>query len=167
MQRVGVDAVDRPLQCMAMDGPAAFVDYAHTPDALDVSLRALRAHCRGKLWCVFGCGGDRDRGKRPQMGKTAERRSDHVILTSDNPRSEDAQLIIDDILAGFADAANATVIEDRATAIAWALDQAGDDDVVLIAGKGHEEYQESRGERIAFSDYAVAKKALAAKGGGQ
>ena len=167
LQCVTVDAVDRSLQCTAKDGSAAFVDYAHTPDALDVALRALRAHCRGELWCVFGCGGDRDKGKRPQMGRIAEQLSDRVVVTTDNPRSEDTQAILDDILAGLAHTDKATVIEDRAAAIAWAIEQAADDDVVLIAGKGHENYQESNGERIAFSDYAVAKQALAAKEGGQ
>lgn len=155
------------MQRVTMDGPATFVDYAHTPDALDVSLRALRAHCRGKLWCVFGCGGDRDKGKRPQMGAVAEKGSDRVVLTNDNPRSEDAQAIVDDILTGFAHADNVSVIEDRAAAIAWTVDQAAEDDVVLIAGKGHEDYQDLNGERIAFSDYAVAQKALAAKEGGR
>ena len=155
------------MQRVAMDGPAAFVDYAHTPDALKVALQALRAHCQGKLWCVFGCGGDRDKGKRPQMGEVAERLSDRVVVTTDNPRSEDSQLIIDDILTGLLRADQATVIEDRAAAIAWAVEQAGDDDVLLIAGKGHEDYQESNGKRIAFSDYAVAQKALAAKEGAQ
>jgi len=165
MQRVAVDAVDRSLQCMAMEGPAVFVDYAHTPAALEVALRALRAHCRGKLWCVFGCGGDRDQGKRPQMGTAAERQSDRVVVTTDNPRTEDAQEIIADIVSGFAHASEATVIEDRAAAIAWVIDQAAHDDVVLVAGKGHEGYQESNGEQIEFSDYGVAQKALAAREG--
>ena len=101
------------------------------------------------------------------MGEVAERHSDHVIITTDNPRSEDARAIIDDILDGLAHADEATVIEDRAAAIAWAIEQARDHDVVLIAGKGHECYQESNGERIAFSDYAVAQQALAAKEGAQ
>jgi UDP-N-acetylmuramoyl-L-alanyl-D-glutamate--2,6-diaminopimelate ligase len=166
-QCVAVDAVDRSLQCVTKDGPTVFVDYAHTPDALDVALRALRAHCHGKLWCVFGCGGDRDKGKRPEMGKVAEQLSDRVVVTTDNPRSEDTQAILDDILTGLADTGKATVIEDRAAAIAWAIEQAADNDVVLIAGKGHENYQESNGERIAFSDYAIAEQALAAKEGGQ
>lgn len=165
MQRVAVDAVDRSLQWMAMEGPAVFVDYAHTPNALDVALRAVRAHCRGKLWCVFGCGGDRDKGKRPQMGAVAERQSDGVVVTTDNPRTENAQTIIDDVVSGFVNASEAMVIEDRAAAIAWAIDQAADDDVVLVAGKGHEEYQEANGEQIAFSDYGVAQKALAARDG--
>jgi len=162
-----VSAPPGRMQRVAMEGPAVFVDYAHTPTALDSALRALRAHCSGKLWCVFGCGGDRDQGKRPQMGKAAEQHSDHVVVTTDNPRSEDAQIIIEDILAGAAHADEVTIIEDRAAAIAWAIDQARDDDVVLIAGKGHEDYQESNGERVAFSDYAVAQKALAAKKGAQ
>ena len=162
-----VSAPPGRMQRVAMGGPAVFVDYAHTPTALDGALRALRAYCPGKLWCVFGCGGDRDQGKRPQMGKAAEQYSDHVVVTTDNPRSEDAQIIIDDILAGTAHADKVTIIEDRAAAIAWAIDQARDDDVVLIAGKGHEDYQESNGERVAFSDYAVAQKALAAKEGAE
>jgi UDP-N-acetylmuramoyl-L-alanyl-D-glutamate--2,6-diaminopimelate ligase len=167
MQRVAVDAVERSMQRVTVDGPAVFVDYAHTPDALEVALRALRAHCRGQLWCVFGCGGDRDKGKRPQMGKAAEQHGDRIVITTDNPRSEDAQTIINDIVAGLARADAATIIEDRATAIAWAIEQARDDDVVLIAGKGHEAYQDLAGGRIAFSDYAVAQKALAAKAGAQ
>lgn len=165
LQRVAVDAVDRSLQCMVKDGPAVYIDYAHTPTALDSVLRALRAHCRGKLWCVFGCGGDRDQGKRPQMGKTAEHRSDHIVVTTDNPRTEDPEAIIGDILGGIEKADKLTVIEDRAAAIAWAIDQAGDEDIVLVAGKGHEDYQELASERIAFSDYAIAQQALAAKEG--
>ena len=163
MQRVAVDAVDRSLQSMAMDGPAVFVDYAHTPDALEAALRALRPHCRGKLWCVFGCGGDRDQGKRPSMALAAEQHSDRIVVTTDNPRGEDASRIIDDIVAGFTRAGDVTVIEDRAAAIAWSIDEAAEGDVILIAGKGHEDYQESKGERIAFSDFAVAEKALAAR----
>ena len=165
MQRVAVDAVDRSLQCMAKDGPAVYVDYAHTPDALEGALRALRAHCRGKLWCVFGCGGDRDTGKRPQMATVAERRADLVVVTTDNPRSEDAAAIIDDIVAGISRRDDLTVIEDRAAAIAWAVENAADNDVVLIAGKGHEGSQEVAGERTRFSDYAVAESALAAREG--
>lgn len=160
-----VSAPPGRMQRVAMEGPAVFVDYAHTPAALEVALRALRAHCRGELWCVFGCGGDRDKGKRGQMGTAAERQSDRVVVTTDNPRTEDAQEIIADIVSGFANAGEATVIEDRAAAIAWAIDQAAHDDVVLVAGKGHEGYQESNGERIVFSDYGIAQKALAAREG--
>jgi UDP-N-acetylmuramoyl-L-alanyl-D-glutamate--2,6-diaminopimelate ligase len=155
------------MQRVAMDGPAVFVDYAHTPIALEVALRALRAHCRGKLWCVFGCGGDRDAGKRPLMGEAAEHYSDYVVITDDNPRSENAELIIDDIVNGLAHPGAATIIEDRAAAIAWAIRQAGAHDVVLVAGKGHENYQEVNGERLPFSDYAVAAGALAARKGAQ
>lgn len=141
-------------------GPAVFVDYAHTPNAIEVALRALRSHCRGKLWCVFGCGGDRDTGKRPLMGRAAERLADHVVVTSDNPRSEDAGDIITAIVDGFNDGQNATIIEDRAAAIAWAIRQAGASDVILLAGKGHENYQLIGDERRDFSDYGTASANL-------
>jgi UDP-N-acetylmuramoyl-L-alanyl-D-glutamate--2,6-diaminopimelate ligase len=152
------------MQRVATEGPAVFVDYAHTPDALDGALRALRAHCRGRLWCVFGCGGDRDRGKRPQMGKAAERQADRVVLTTDNPRFEDPAQIVDDIRDGMAHPEQVVAIEDRAAAIAWAIGEAADDDVVLIAGKGHEACQEANGECVEISDYAVARQALLARG---
>ena len=155
------------MQRVAMDGPAVFVDYAHTPAALEVALRALRAHCRGRLWVVFGCGGDRDVGKRPQMGKAAEHFADHVVITNDNPRSEDADAIIDDIVAGLAHPEQVTIIEDRAAAIAWTIERAAGTDAILVAGKGHEDYQEMGGKRVPFSDYAIARKALAVKGGAQ
>ncbi|MEJ2297882.1 MAG: UDP-N-acetylmuramoyl-L-alanyl-D-glutamate--2,6-diaminopimelate ligase [Woeseiaceae bacterium] len=153
------------MQRVPGEGPAVYVDYAHTPNALDNALHALRAHCRGKLWCVFGCGGDRDRGKRPEMGRVAERLADRLVLTNDNPRSEEPARIVDDILAGLARAERATVVEDRAAAIAWAISRAAPEDTVLIAGKGHESYQEAHGERIAISDYAIAGGALAAREG--
>ena len=153
------------MQRVAMDGPAVFVDYAHTPAALEVALRALRAHCRGRLWVVFGCGGDRDSGKRPQMGKAAEHLADQVVITNDNPRSENADAIVDDIVAGLTHPERATIIEDRAAAIAWTIERAADTDAILVAGKGHEDYQETRGKRVPFSDYAVARKALAVKEG--
>ena len=155
------------LQRVATDGPAVYVDYAHTPAALESALNALRSHCTGLLWCVFGCGGDRDAGKRPQMGTAAEQNSDRLVVTSDNPRSEDPAAIIHDVMGGLANPNAAVAIEDRGTAIAWAIAQAKEDDVVLVAGKGHEEYQEANGARIPFSDYAVAQQALAAKEGGQ
>ncbi len=137
-------------------------DYAHTPDAHEHELRALRQHCRGQLWCVFGCGGDRDKGKRPLMGEVAARLADHVVLTSDNPRSEDAQTIIDEIRAGFSGAA--TIERDRATAIALAIAQAQPGDIVLLAGKGHEDYQLIGAEVRPFSDSAVAAAVLQARG---
>lgn len=141
----------------ARDGmPAVYVDYAHSPQAIDAALRALRAHCSGRLWCVFGCGGDRDAGKRPQMARVAERHADQVVITSDNPRGESPTAIIDDICAGLARPDAATVIEDRATAIAWAVGAADSDDVILIAGKGHENYQLVGDERLDFSDYGAA-----------
>ena len=136
--------------------PAVYIDYAHTPAALNVALRALRAHCKGKLWCVFGCGGERDVGKRPQMGRVAERRADRIVVTNDNPRGESPAAIISAIMTGIARADCATVIEDRAAAIAWAISEAGATDTVLIAGKGHENYQLIGDERRDFTDYGVA-----------
>ena len=163
-----VSAPPGRMQRVVVDGPlpAVFVDYAHTPAALESALRALRAHCKGTLWCVFGCGGERDAGKRPQMGRVAERRADRVVITSDNPRGEDPQAIIDGIVAGMSRADSATVIADRAAAIAWAIDAAAADDVVLVAGKGHEDYQLLGDGRIDFSDYAAARANLEARAGG-
>ena len=136
----------------AMAAPAVYVDFAHTPEALDVVLRALRAHCRGQLWCVFGCGGDRDKGKRPQMGRIVEHRADRAVITSDNSRSEKPADIFAAIAAGLQHPEAAVVIEDRATAIAWAIATAAANDVVLVAGKGHENNQ---------SDLALASANLA------
>ena len=143
--------------------PLAIVDYAHTPDALEQALRAARAHCSGKLLCVFGCGGDRDRGKRAQMGRVAESLADVLFITDDNPRGEDPQRIVADILAGLRDSARAQVQHDRAAAIAAALVAAAPGDVVLVAGKGHEDYQLVGAERRAFSDLAQVHAALAAR----
>ena len=143
--------------------PSVYVDYAHTPAALEVAIRALRPHCRGRLWCVFGCGGDRDRGKRPVMAKIAERRADHVVITNDNPRSEEPASIIADIVSGLASDDQATIIADRAAAIAWTISNAGSADVILIAGKGHENYQLIGDERRDFSDFGAASANLAAR----
>jgi len=140
--------------------PWVYVDYAHTPAALELVLRALRIHCMGRLWCVFGCGGDRDTGKRPIMGRIAERLADRPVITNDNPRSEAPEAIIADILAGFSAPAVATVIEDRSAAIAWAIRSAGADDIVLVAGKGHENHQLIGTQRLDFSDYGVARECL-------
>ena len=143
--------------------PLVVVDYAHTPDALAQALTSLRAHAAAKLVCVFGCGGDRDRGKRPQMAQIAGAEADVVIVTDDNPRGEDGDAIVADILAGFA-APQAVVVErDRAAAIARAIGQAGPDDIVLVAGKGHEPYQEVAGVRHPFDDTVVARRALEAR----
>ncbi|HEY0766872.1 MAG TPA: UDP-N-acetylmuramoyl-L-alanyl-D-glutamate--2,6-diaminopimelate ligase, partial [Steroidobacteraceae bacterium] len=120
--------------------PLAIVDYAHTPDALAKALRAARLHCRGQLRVVFGCGGDRDAGKRPLMGRVAAELADDIIVTDDNPRSEDPARIVADILAGVAQRAPLVVEHDRALAIRLGLQRSGPDDVVLIAGKGHEDY---------------------------
>lgn len=132
--------------------PIAIVDYSHTPDALEKALSALRRHATGQLWCVFGCGGERDQGKRALMGEIAARFADQVIVTSDNPRGEDPLAIIADIKAGTADAGHVVTIADRREAIAAALDQAGPGDIVLVAGKGHESHQEIAGRKLPFSD---------------
>lgn len=140
--------------------PLVVVDYAHTPDALEQALSSLRGHTAGKLICVFGCGGERDRGKRPQMAVIAERGADCVIVTDDNPRGEDGDAIVREIVAGFARHERVQVQRDRALAIADALRLAGSDDTVLIAGKGHEPYQEIAGVKHPFDDLAVARAAL-------
>jgi UDP-N-acetylmuramoyl-L-alanyl-D-glutamate--2,6-diaminopimelate ligase len=144
--------------------PLAIVDYAHTPDALDNALRAARAHCAGRLLCVFGCGGDRDRGKRAPMGQAAESLADELFITDDNPRSEDPARIVADILGGLRHPERAQVAHDRARAIRAALHSARAGDVVLVAGKGHEDYQLAGGERRAFSDLAQVRAALAGRG---
>ena len=145
----------------ALGQPLVVVDYAHTPDALEQALTSLRAHVRGRLICVFGCGGERDRGKRAQMAAIAERHADAIIVTDDNPRGEDGDAIVAEILAGFDDTRAITVERDRAAAIAAAICQANQGDSVLIAGKGHEPYQEIAGVRHPFDDTRVAADALA------
>lgn len=145
--------------------PLVVIDYAHTPDALEKALSTL-AEIRpegGRLFCVFGCGGDRDPGKRPMMGAIAEKIADVAVLTSDNPRTEDPQAILRDVLAGM-DAARTHVEADREAAIHWAVSQARAGDVVLVAGKGHEEYQDIAGVKRPFSDFRVAEEALTAWG---
>lgn len=142
--------------------PTVVVDYAHTPDALEKVLLALRevnAESAGKLVCVFGCGGDRDRGKRAMMGMIAEKFSDQCIVTSDNPRNENPQQIIDDVVAGM-NGDKHRIVPDRAAAIAQAIRMAQRQDTVLLAGKGHETYQEICGVKHPFSDVAVARQAL-------
>jgi UDP-N-acetylmuramoyl-L-alanyl-D-glutamate--2,6-diaminopimelate ligase len=144
--------------------PLVVVDYAHTPDALAQVLAAMRPAVRdgGRLICVFGCGGDRDRGKRAPMGEVAGRLADRVIVTSDNPRGEDPRAIADDVLAGLGARASVSTVElDRARAIEQALGDAHPADVVVVAGKGHENYQETNGERRPFSDAACVARVLA------
>ncbi|KAA2284947.1 UDP-N-acetylmuramoyl-L-alanyl-D-glutamate--2,6-diaminopimelate ligase [Arenimonas fontis] len=140
--------------------PLVVVDYAHTPDALQQVLASLREHVRGRLTCVFGCGGERDAGKRPQMAAIAEAGADRVIVTDDNPRGEDGDAIVADILAGFTRPAAVRVQRDRARAIREAVAAATPGDVVLVAGKGHEPYQEIGGVRHPFDDLQVARAAL-------
>lgn len=151
----------RMEQVQGAQGPTVVVDFAHTADALAAVLEALRAHFSGHIHCVFGCGGDRDAGKRPLMAQAAEQGADFIWLTSDNPRSETPENIIAQMQQGLTAAAKAQAHVDRETAIARAIAAAGADDVVLIAGKGHEEEQIIAGERHAFSDKAVASKYLA------
>ncbi|GBH26400.1 UDP-N-acetylmuramoyl-L-alanyl-D-glutamate--2,6-diaminopimelate ligase [Burkholderia vietnamiensis] len=167
MQRLG----GRPQN----DEPLVVIDYAHTPDALDKTLEALRpiaAARGGRLVCMFGCGGDRDATKRPLMGAIAERLADEVVVTGDNPRREDPQRIIDQIVAGMPAPDRARRIEDRASAILQAVRGAAREDVVLLAGKGHEATQEIMGKKRTFSDQDHARLALAARathgqGGGE
>jgi len=153
------------MECLGEPGqPLAAVDYAHTPDALGKALEALRPlslQRGGRLWCVFGCGGDRDAAKRPLMGAMAARFADQVVVTSDNPRHEKKDAIISQILLGLSGHAALTVEPDRALAIAQAIREAAANDVLLIAGKGHEDYQEVAGQRLPFSDLEQVRRALA------
>ena len=144
------------------DQPAVLVDYAHTPDGLDNALQAARPFAEGKLICVFGCGGDRDRSKRPQMGAIAAQLADELVVTSDNPRTEDPQQILDDVAAGIPAESPCVVVADRAAAIAQAIGQAKAGDLVLIAGKGHEDYQILGTTKVHFDDREEAAKALKA-----
>ena len=165
----GLSQVPAPpgrMECLGGSGqPLVVVDYAHTPDALATVLAALRPQCDGRLWCVFGCGGERDRGKRALMGEAARRLADRLVVTDDNPRGEDADGIVADILAGM-DTAGVEVERDRAAAIAMAVAEAKVGDIVLVAGKGHEPYQEVAGSRLPFSDVAAVRAALARDSGG-
>ncbi|MEQ4538277.1 MAG: UDP-N-acetylmuramoyl-L-alanyl-D-glutamate--2,6-diaminopimelate ligase [Billgrantia sp.] len=168
----GLTPVPGRMQRFGSDGmPTVIVDYAHTPGALENALGALRQHLpgNGKLWCLFGCGGDRDSGKRPLMGATAERHADRLVITDDNPRSEDPAEIRQQILAGVSAEARqrSEVVAGRSEAIARTIAQADVNDVVLIAGKGHEAYQEVAGVRHPFSDVAETESALASREAGQ
>ncbi|MCC8381188.1 MULTISPECIES: UDP-N-acetylmuramoyl-L-alanyl-D-glutamate--2,6-diaminopimelate ligase [unclassified Xenorhabdus] len=149
------------MEVFAASGrPTVVVDYAHTPDALEKALAAARLHCKGQLWCVFGCGGDRDKGKRPLMGGVAEQEADRVVVTDDNPRSEEPQSIVADILTGFIDPGRAMVIHGRVEAVTSAIMQAAEDDVVLVAGKGHEDYQLVGNRRLDYSDRLTVARLL-------
>lgn len=152
------------MELFASDhGPSVIVDFAHTPDALQQVLESLKAHVDGRLYCVFGCGGDRDKGKRPQMGTVAESLADVVVLTSDNPRSEDPDAIINDIKQGFKVAEKAVVEPKRAEAIQYAIESAGKGDMVLVAGKGHEAFQVVGDLKLPFSDQEQVRSALEAR----
>ena len=153
------------LQRIPGPGPRVYVDFAHTPDALETVLTALRPHVGGRLIVVFGAGGDRDAGKRPLMGRIAERLADTVVLTSDNPRTERPLAIIDAIRHGMEDRDRVPVFEDRAAAIEWAIASADSSDTILIAGKGHELTQEIGCEKRPFSDAALAAEVLASRRG--
>ena len=142
------------------DRPIVIVDYAHTPQGLTAACSAVREHFSGDMWCVFGCGGDRDKSKRPLMAKVAEKYADHIIVTSDNPRFEKPELIIEEIMSGFVKLDNVEVMQDRKSAIYKAVQAAKVGDVILLAGKGHEASQIVDDVHIAFDDRRVARESL-------
>ncbi|MEE9551533.1 MAG: cyanophycin synthetase, partial [Gammaproteobacteria bacterium] len=142
------------------NNPQIIVDYAHTSDALAQILQTLKSQCHGKLYCVFGCGGDRDQGKRSQMGAVAQQYADVVVLTNDNPRYEDPDSIIQDIKEGIQNHSNINIETDRETAIVKTIAESTKSDIVLIAGKGHELYQEINGVHHPFSDQDIVCRAL-------
>ncbi len=151
------------MELFAMSGaPSMVVDYAHTPDALDRALSSLREHCKGELWVVFGCGGDRDQAKRAMMGEIASNNADKVVITNDNPRSEQPSEIIGQILQGVSRKEAITVIENREHAIQWVVNHAKADDWVLVAGKGHEDYQIIGDETLVYSDRVWVTECLEA-----
>jgi UDP-N-acetylmuramoyl-L-alanyl-D-glutamate--2,6-diaminopimelate ligase len=138
----------------------AVVDYAHTPDGLRSALSGLRDHFSGNIWCVFGCGGNRDKGKRPMMGEIAEKYADRLIIADDNPRNEEGDEIVQHILSGISKRSAVTILRDRAEAINFAIESARPGDVVLVAGKGHETYQDIGGNKLIFSDANQVRLAL-------
>ena len=158
----GMKAPSGRMESVDMDNnhllPKVLVDFSHTPDALKLSLQSIRDHYDGKIWCVFGCGGDRDRGKRKMMGNIAERYADYVIVTSDNPRNENPEKIISDILEGIS--SKVETIVSREEAINFAIMKANKNEIILIAGKGHESYQKIGEETLEFSDHKISKKSL-------
>ena len=157
-----VPAVPGRLERLVRQPCSVFRDYAHTPDALERVLSALRPVTTGRLWVVFGAGGDRDPGKRPMMGEVAVRLADEVVVTSDNPRTEDPGAIIDQIVAGIDGPARR--ILDRREAIVHALEHAGPEDVVLLAGKGHESYQVIGAETVPFDEQEIVERWIEEKG---
>jgi UDP-N-acetylmuramoyl-L-alanyl-D-glutamate--2,6-diaminopimelate ligase len=155
-----VSPVKGRMEILGDQPVSVVVDYAHTPDGLKNALAALRQHFRGDIWCVFGCGGDRDKGKRPLMAEIAEQMASKLIITDDNPRNEESAAIISQIMSGLSVDADVVVKKDRAEAIDYAIAQAKEGDVVLVAGKGHEEYQDVAGQRMVFSDVKQARVSL-------
>lgn len=147
----------RMEQFTTENGVTLVVDYAHTPDAIEQALKALRGHCEGKLWCLFGCGGDRDKGKRALMAKAAETYADRIMITSDNARSESPDDIINDIITGLIEPDNALTQVDRELAIRLVVAAAKPGDLILLAGKGHETYQEAGGVRRDYDERALAR----------
>ena len=156
-----IQGVAGRMQCVSVEGqPLVVIDYAHTPDALEQVLVSLNDHTKGNIYCVFGCGGDRDQGKRALMGSVAEKLSNHVVITTDNPRTEDPSVIAKDICTGFKDQSILHIELDRAQAIDYAISHASENDIVLVAGKGHETYQEINGKRYPFNELATVQRYL-------
>lgn len=161
----GLKPVIGRMELFQSEGQAKIVvDYAHTPDALEKALQALRVHCQGQLWAIFGCGGERDKGKRPMMAAIGERLADRIILSDDNPRSEDPAEIIQDMLAGLDHPQQAEIKHDRYAALESAVKQAGPQDIILLAGKGHEDYQVFADQTVHFSDRESAQQLLGIRG---
>ena len=162
---LGLQAAPGRMELYTVDGkPSVVVDYAHTPDALQKALLSIRKHCAGQLWCVFGCGGDRDREKRPLMGAAAHQFADHLIITNDNPRTENGADIAADIEKGIQ--GDYQIVLDRAGAIDLAISQAANEDWVLIAGKGHENTQNLGGSYQYFSDRDYVANIIGQQTGG-
>lgn len=155
-----IPVVGRMEKFANIGGPTVVVDFAHTPQALELVLSEVKKHCDGKVWCVFGCGGDRDKGKRSKMGLAASVKADYVIVTNDNPRTEDPKTITADILSGIENTSSVKVMLDREKAIRHSLAKAASNDWVVVAGKGHEDYQVFGKQRIAFSDRDVVRQVL-------
>lgn len=155
------------VEALPEGGPCVLVDFAHTPDGLEKALTAARDHFSSRLWCVVGCGGNRDAGKRPQMAAVAERLADQLVFTSDNPRFEPPQSILADMLQGVSARDEVQVLADRREAIAYAIGHAAANDVIVIAGKGHERWQEVQGEKLPMDDVQLALDALRLRGGVQ
>ncbi len=163
-----IHPVDGRVEVIAeKNKPVVVVDYAHTEQGLSAVCQSIREHFTGDMWCLFGCGGDRDRSKRPLMAKVAEKYADRIIVTTDNPRHEDAQKIIDEVMTGFSNTSNVDPILDRREAIEIAINNARPGDVVLLAGKGHETSQIVGDVHIAFDDRRVARAVLSARESGE